>query len=61
MLLVKEQYDLALQVFEEIISKNANSGVVLQALGGAVKASDKLGLANKKDQYKSMLHDVFGS
>lgn len=61
MLLAKDQYDLALQVFEEIITKNASSGVVLQALDGAVKASEKLGLANKKDQYKSMLNDVFGS
>ena len=61
MLLGKEQYDLALQVFEDVINKNAESGVVLDALRGAVIASDKLGINNKKDQYASMLNDVFES
>jgi len=60
MLLDKKQYDLALQVFEDIISKYAHSGVVLYALKGAVTASEKLGVTNKKDQYASMLSDVFG-
>lgn len=59
MLLQKQQYDLALQVFEEIVSKHANSGVVLDALKNAVVACDKLGIANKKEQYASMLNDVF--
>lgn len=61
MLLGRGQYDLALQVFEDIINKHADSGVVLDALRGAVMASDKLGITNKKDQYASMLNDVFGS
>lgn len=61
MLLGKEQYDLALQVFEDVIHKNAESGIVLDALRGAVVASDKLGINNKKDQYASMLNDVFES
>lgn len=61
MLLSKEQYDLALQVFEDVINKNAESGIVLDALRGAVIASDKLGINNKKDQYASMLNDVFES
>jgi TolA-binding protein len=60
MLLEKNQYDLALQVFEDIINKYANSGVVLHALKGAVAASEKLGVPNKRDQYASMLNDVFG-
>ena len=55
----KGQYDLALQVFEDIINKNAHSGVVLDALRYAVTCSDKLGIQNKKDQYASMLNDVF--
>lgn len=55
----KGQYDLALQVFEDIISKQAHSGVVLDALRYAVICSDKLGIQNKKDQYASMLSDVF--
>ncbi len=55
----KGQYDLALQVFEDIINKNAHSGVVLDALRYAVNCSDKLGIQNKRDQYASMLNDVF--
>lgn len=61
MLLKQGQYDLALQTFEDIISKNADSGVVLDALSGAVIASEKLGMISKKDQYASMLKDVFGT
>lgn len=61
LLLAKGQYDLALQVYEDVITKNAESGVVLDALRGAVVASDKLGIPNKKDQYSSMLNDVFES
>jgi tetratricopeptide (TPR) repeat protein len=57
----KQQFDLALQVFEDIIQRNASSGVVIDALRFAVAASDKLGIQNKKDQYSSMLNDVFGS
>ena len=60
MLLGRGQYDLALQVFEDIIQRHASSGVVLDALRGAVMASEQLGITNKKDQYASMLNDVFG-
>ncbi len=61
MLYGRGQYDLSLQVFEDIINKHADSGVVLDALKGAVMAAEKLGIGNKKDQYMSMLNDVFGS
>ena len=61
MLLGRGQYDLALQVFEDVINRYAESGVVLDALRGAVLASGKLGIDNKRDQYSSMLNDVFGS
>ncbi len=61
MLLARGQYDMALQVYEDVINKNAESGIVLDALRGAVVASDKLGIPNKKDQYSSMLNDVFES
>lgn len=60
MLLGRGQYDLALQVFEDIINKHAESGIVLDALRGAVMATEQLGIPNKKDQYASMLNDVFG-
>ncbi len=59
LLFSKQQFDLALQVFEDIITKNAESGIVLDALRYAAVCSDKLGLTTKKDQYASMLNDVF--
>ncbi len=59
LLYAKGQFDLALQVFEDIINKNAYSGVILDALRYAAVCSDKLGIQNKKDQYASMLNDVF--
>ncbi len=57
----KQQYDVALQVFEDIIATHAHSGAVLDALKFAVVCSEKLGLKAKKDQYSSMLNDVFES
>jgi TolA-binding protein len=59
LLLGKQQYDLALQVFEDIINRHAHSGVVIEALRSAVQCSERLGLNNKKEQYASMLSDVF--
>jgi hypothetical protein len=61
LLLGKGQYDLALQVFEDIINKEAHSGLVLDALKYAIMCSGKLGAKNKRDQYSSMLNDVFES
>lgn len=58
--LVKKQYDLALQVFETVIEQDAFSSRVIDALKGAVTASSKLGLANKKLRYDSMIKDIFG-
>lgn len=55
----RQQFDLALQVFEDIITKNAHSGVVVDALKYAAICSDKLGIPAKRDQYTSMLKDVF--
>ena len=59
LLLSRQQYDLALQVFEDIIAKYAHSGVVLDALKYAEVCADKLGQTAKKEQYHSMLNDVF--
>jgi hypothetical protein len=61
MMLEKGQHDLALQVFEDIINKQSHSGVVLGALKHAQFCADKLGIQNKKEQYTSMLNDVFES
>ena len=54
-----KQYDLALQVYEDMIRKNAFSGSTLKALGSAAKCAEQLGLTDKKAQYESLLQDVF--
>ena len=56
----QQEYDLAMQVFEEILDKDAFSGIVLKTLGRLVTCSKKLKLKKKKDRYYSMLHDFFG-
>lgn len=61
MLFDKGQYDLALQVFEDVISHFSHSGIVLDALRFSVICADKLGIVNKKEQYASILNDVFES
>lgn len=55
----KGQYDLALQVYETMIRNDAFSGKVLRALQGAVLASEKLNLSQKKAKYESILRDFF--
>lgn len=57
----KNQFDLALQVYENIITQNAFSGSTLKALANAAKCADKLGLMDKKAQYESLIRDVFES
>jgi tetratricopeptide (TPR) repeat protein len=56
----KKQFDLALQVFEKVITENAFSGKVLVALTGAVDSCAGLNLTDKKLRYQSMLTDFFG-
>lgn len=58
--LAQKQYDLALQVFELVINEDAFSSRVIDALRGAATSSGKLGLAEKKLRYESMIKDVFG-
>ncbi len=53
------EYDLAMQVYEEILSKHAFSGLVLKALGKLVACSEKLKLPEKQAKYYSLLHDFF--
>jgi lipopolysaccharide biosynthesis regulator YciM len=55
----KKQYDLALQVYENIINNDAYSGKVIPALRSAAICSGKLGLNEKKIQYESILKDFF--
>ena len=54
-------YDLSMQIFEEIIEKEAFSGTVIKALGRLIVCSEKLKLEKKKERYYSLLHDFFES
>jgi len=58
--LTQKQYDLALQVFENMIFKDSFSGKVLDALQGAIVCTENLGLKEKRNKYKSILVDFFG-
>ena len=53
------EFDLAMQVFEEILQKDAFSGLVLKTLGRLIVCSSKLKLKKKEEQYYSVLHDFF--
>ena len=55
----QNEFDLAMQVFEEIINKHAFSGLVIKSLGRLIVCSEKLKLTKKKEQYYSLLHDFF--
>tara|TARA_R110000868_G_scaffold80095_8_gene227862 strand:- start:15545 stop:16285 length:741 start_codon:yes stop_codon:yes gene_type:complete len=52
-------FDLSMQIFEEIIQKEAFSGMVLKALGRLIVCAEKLKLEKKKERYYSLLHDFF--
>lgn len=53
------EYDLASQVYEEVVKKYAFSGYVLKALGKLVSCSEKLKQPEKQAKYYSLLHDFF--
>jgi TolA-binding protein len=53
------EFDLASQVYEEVIKKYAFSGHVLKALGKLVACSEKLKQPEKQAKYYSLLHDFF--
>lgn len=53
------EYDLSMQIFEEIVSHYAFSGIVIKTLGRLIVCSDKLKLKKKYDLYYSILHDFF--
>jgi tetratricopeptide (TPR) repeat protein len=53
------EYDLASQVYDEIVKKYAFSGFVLKALGKLVTCSEKLKQPEKQAKYYSLLHDFF--
>ncbi len=53
------EFDLASQVYEEIIGKYAFSGFVIKALGKLIVCSEKLKQEQKQAKYYSLLHDFF--
>ena len=53
------EFDLALQVYEEIVGSYAFSGIVIKTLQRLVDCTQKLNLSEKKDRYHSMLSNVF--
>jgi len=61
LLLQQNEYDLAMQMFEEIINQYAFSGLVIKTLGRLILCSEKLKLEDKKTKYFSMLNDIFGT
>lgn len=60
MLFSQKEYDLAMQLYEEILRQHAFSGLVIKSLGRLIVCTDKLSLAKKKEKYYSILHDFFG-
>lgn len=58
-LFFQNEFDLSMQVFEEIITRHAFSGVVVEALGRLIVCSEKLQLKQKEEKYYSILHDFF--
>lgn len=59
MFFAQKEFDLAMQIYEEIITKYAFSGIVLKALGRVVVCTERLKLAKKQEQYYSLLHEIF--
>ena len=57
----QNEFDLAMQIFEEVILKDSFSGIVLKTLGRLIACSNKLQLKQKEEQYSSILYDFFES
>ena len=55
----QNEFDLASQVYEEVIGQYAFSGFVVKALGKLVVCSEKLKQPEKQAKYYSLLHDFF--
>lgn len=55
----QKEFDISLQVFEEILEKMAYSSYTLEALEYAYQSSVALNMEQKSIQYKSLLQDVF--
>ncbi|TGD48635.1 MULTISPECIES: tetratricopeptide repeat protein [Halobacteriovorax] len=60
MLFSQNEFDLAMQLYEEILRQHAFSGLVIKSLGRLIACTDKLKLKKKNEKYHSILHDFFG-
>lgn len=61
MYFTQKEYDLAMQIFEDIVKNYSFSGVVIKALGRLEACSKNLKQPEKQKVYHSMINDVFGS
>ena len=59
LLMKQKEYDLALQVLEDVIHHYAYSSIVLKALENLIVCTEHLKLEEKKAQYTSLLKDIF--
>jgi len=59
-LFAQNEFDLASQVFEDIIKNYAFSGLVIDSLKRLVVCAQKLNLNEKSVKYQSFLTDIFG-
>lgn len=57
----QKEYDMALQIFEDIINNYSFSGLVIKALERLEVCSKNLGESKKQKRYHSMLNDIFES
>ncbi|RLA62999.1 MAG: hypothetical protein DRQ88_10865 [Epsilonproteobacteria bacterium] len=57
----QQEYDLALQIFEDIIKNYSFSGLVMKTLDRLEVCSKKLKLSEKQKRYHSILYDFFES
>ncbi len=55
------EFDLAMQMYEEIVNEHAFSGIILKTLGRLIVCSEKLKVKSKQEKYYSILHDFFQS
>ena len=53
------EYDIAKQVYEDILTHDAFSGIVLKALERLIVCSEKLKLESERKKYHSILHNFF--
>ena len=55
------EYDLAMQIYENILKNSAFSGLVIKSLQRLIICSEKLKLEEKRLRYHSLLHNTFES